>query len=100
MRPDDRPSEGAAHVAPISCATVSADARWIASGSYDATIRIWDATTGSVVRVIEATSLVNGIDFSPDGRFIASGECDHVAYLRDVENGEHAPRRCAVTPMT
>jgi WD40 repeat protein len=82
-----RASESDAHIAPISCTTASRDARFIASGSYDATIRIWDAKTGRVARRIAATSLVNGIDFSPDGRSIASGECDHAAYVREVETG-------------
>ena len=82
-----RASESDAHIAPISGTTASRDARGIASGSYDATIRIWDAKTGRMARRIAATSLVNGIDFSPDGRSIASGECDHSAYVREVETG-------------
>ena len=75
MRPlRPRPIDPNPHVAPVSCTASSADGRRIASGSYDGTIRIWDAARREVIAILEASGLVNGIAFSPDGRTIASGE--------------------------
>ncbi len=76
------------HKAPVSCTAASRDGRFVASGSYDATIRIWDPQKRALVRTLSASSLVNGVAFSPDGTKIASGECDYAAYIRDIESGK------------
>ncbi len=75
------------HDAPLSCTASDASGRRIATGSYDATIRIWDPDSAEQLRSIRATSLVNGIVFSPDGLQIASGECDYIAYIREISTG-------------
>ena len=46
----------------------------LASGSKDATIRLWDVKTGAVLRTLEGHSgRVESLAFSPDGRTLASG---------------------------
>ena len=50
--------------------------RWVASSSYDKTIRIWDIRNGVTQCVLldtEVAELVYAVDFSRVGSFLASG---------------------------
>jgi WD40 repeat protein len=51
--------------------------RLAASGSLDGTVRLWDVTpSGQEVRVIDFRDRgreVNGVAFSPEGRYLAAG---------------------------
>jgi WD40 repeat protein len=70
----------------------SPDDRYIASGSKDRTVRIWDARTGKQVgeALIGHTNAVWTVAFSPDGRTLASGSNDKTIRLWDVQNKEKA----------
>ncbi|KAI8832467.1 WD40-repeat-containing domain protein [Chytriomyces cf. hyalinus JEL632] len=53
--------------------------RMLASGSFDNAIRIWDATSGRCVQILERHTLqVSALCFSADGCFLASGGFDNV----------------------
>jgi WD40 repeat protein len=56
------------HGAPISCLAVSADGKYIASGSDDRSVRVWDADTGKLLRVVRCLSSPVGVAFSPTGK--------------------------------
>jgi WD40 repeat protein len=58
----------------VYCATFSADGKYIASGSSDRTIRVWDAQTGNTtLGPLKHTNSVYCVTFSPNGRRLASG---------------------------
>jgi WD40 repeat protein len=67
----------------------SPDGRYIISGSYDKTIRIWNAETGSSVGTpLEGTlTLVRSVAYSPDGRHIISGSYDKTIRIWNAETG-------------
>ena len=63
----------------------SPDGPTIASGSWDKTIKLWDAASGRELRTLQGhTDGVDSVAFSPDGRTIASGSSDKTIKLWDV----------------
>ncbi|EIW76928.1 WD40 repeat-like protein [Coniophora puteana RWD-64-598 SS2] len=77
------------HTYGIRAIAYSPDGMYIATGSGDSTIRIWDRNTGNQVgeTVTEHTGKVNAISYSPDQRFLVSGSDDHTVRFWDLEHG-------------
>lgn len=69
--------------------TYSADGKWLATGSRDPYVRIWDAATGKEQRRFEGhTNQVTAVAFAPDGKTLASGAKDNTVRLWDVATGK------------
>ncbi len=78
------------HNLAVNSVAFSQDSKRIVSGSYDRTIRVWDAETGDVVvgPLKEHTSGVNSVAFSQDSKRIVSGSYDHTIRVWDAEIGK------------
>jgi WD40 repeat protein len=86
------------HTGLIECVAYSPDGRYIASGSWNGSVRIWEADTLLLREVFLVDDTVNTLAFSPDGSLLAvgyTGDIDMLAPLtgEKVWNAEgHAKR--------
>lgn len=64
----------------------SPDGKTIASGSWDKTIKLWEVSTGKLIKTLTGhNSYVHSVAFSPDGKSIASGSGDKTIMLWLIE---------------
>jgi WD40 repeat protein len=67
---------------------VAPEGSWLASGSYDGTVRIWDAATGRERAALTGHSgSVAAVVVAPDGSWLASGGRDGTVRIWDAVTG-------------
>jgi WD40 repeat protein len=65
------------HSGGIQGLVFSPDGKRLASGGKDRVVKIWDVTTGTMLRELtDFRDSLETVDFSPDGRLLATGEED------------------------
>lgn len=78
------------HRGPIYCFAYSPDEKLVATAGHDATIRLWDTSTGKLVRAMVGHGyVVTSLTFSPDGKILASaGSSDGTVRLWETAEGQ------------
>src|SRR5260370_24261389 len=65
------------HTRALASVDYSPDGRYLATGSYDKTAKIWDAATGTEVATLRGhQGTVEAVRFSPDGKILATRSHD------------------------
>src|SRR5258706_951480 len=77
------------HAGFVSSVSYSPDGAHVVTGSYDRTIRIWDAESGAVVGepLTGHIGMVQSVAYSPDGCHIISGSGDRTIRIWDAKTG-------------
>ncbi|TDL14776.1 hypothetical protein BD410DRAFT_167284 [Rickenella mellea] len=70
----------------VTSVAFSPDGQTIASGSYDKTVRIWNASTGAPIGepLYGHTDRITSVAFSPDGQHIVSGSGDKTLRIWNI----------------
>ncbi|MBI1763045.1 MAG: caspase family protein [Acidobacteria bacterium] len=76
------------HAEKIEAIAYSPDGRYLATGSSDRTIKIWEALTGRELRALNGGTGIKALAYSPDGRLLASGGNDGKLRLWDTASGQ------------
>ncbi|HET6648453.1 MAG TPA: caspase family protein [Pyrinomonadaceae bacterium] len=76
------------HSSRVNCAVFAPDRRWLASGSADNSIRLWDVASGSELRaLIGHNNWIKSLAISRNADMLASGSNDRTVKLWDVSSG-------------
>lgn len=80
---------------PFSCMACSPDGRLLALARWNSgTVRVLEIASGKVrVEFVGHRHSVHGLDFSPDGKTLASGGEDNVVFLWDVTGARTPPAK-------
>jgi hypothetical protein len=76
------------HLGEVTSVAFSPDGKQVVSGSYNNTVRLWDAVTGAALQTLEGFyHPVSSVAFSPDGKQVISGSRDSTVQLWDTITG-------------
>jgi WD40 repeat protein len=69
----------------VNSVAYSPNGKYIASGSLDRMVQVWDAPTGTLRHTLTGhDDWVTSVSFSPDGKYIASGSGDQTVQVWDA----------------
>ncbi|KAG6996204.1 Vegetative incompatibility protein HET-E-1 [Fusarium oxysporum f. sp. conglutinans] len=88
----------------VDVVAFSPDSHYLASASYDYTVKIWDPATGHCLQTLEGhRGSVGAVAFSPDSHYLASASYDDTVKIWDPATGhclqtleDHRGSACAV----
>ena len=77
------------HTDDVWCVCFSPDGKYIASGSWDKTVKLWEVESGKEIRTLTGhTNDVESVSFSPDGKYLATVSYDDTVILWDIYNNK------------
>lgn len=77
------------HESTVNSVTISLDNRYALTGSRDASLKLWDISTGTCLRTFNGhESVVNSVAISADASYALSGSGDETLKLWDLSSGK------------
>jgi len=69
----------------VTSIVISPNGQYVAAGSMDAVVRVWDVSTGQLVKRLRGhRGSVRSVAFTPDGRGLVSGSSDKTLKFWDL----------------
>jgi WD40 repeat protein len=68
------------------------DGKYVVSGSWDGTARVWEAASGKEVSRMQHDDYVDSVAFSPDGKNVVSASHDGTARVWEAASGREVAR--------
>ena len=72
----------------ITVLAFSPDGQIMATGGFKQTVKLWDVSTGRLLRTLEHDDSIRGIVFSPDGKSLASTAKDDPLRIWEISSGK------------
>ncbi|MCA9229491.1 MAG: protein kinase [Planctomycetales bacterium] len=74
----------------VAAADISPNGKFLVTGSWDQSVKIWDIESGQAIRKLEGVhnGYVNSVEFSPDGALVLTGSDDGTARLWEAATGK------------
>jgi WD40 repeat protein len=69
----------------VTCVAYSPDGRWLATGSDDHFVRLWDANTHALVAPVQLDTQVKALCFSADGANLYTANVHAGSYQLSIE---------------
>ena len=77
------------HTRGVAAVAIAPDGTWLASASYDRTVRIWDSQTGDLRTTLTShTREVTSVAIAPDSAWLASTTADGTLYVWELATAD------------
>ena len=87
------------HSEEVATCAVAPDGAWMATTSYDDTVRVWDTTTWQPrQRLTGHAGAVVACATGPDGTWLATGSWDNTARIWDTRRPDRHPHTTSSSP--
>lgn len=77
------------HEIGVPAVDFSPNGKQVVTGAYDGKVRIWDITSGSLLKTFKCNKgTIWSVDFSPIGKYIAAGGDDDKVSIWNINSGK------------